>query len=259
MASDSSVVAVDGAGASSAAAKAPAPAPASAAAPITGGGYKPLKGAAKAKAEEKRDEGESGPDNLKSGTRVVAIYRDGTERRARVLERRPVLQDGQPTAMFRYYIHWLDFNRRMDSWVEHDRIRFDPEGQLEDKEEQRKRDAAKKAATVAVNVVNEALEHAGGKHGKMGKHGKHGMGGSGGSAAGGAGGHGHSHSDAVHGEEQVDETGTIFRGRKRAADGALEINFVEPEHSADGMNEDAIREHEDVTKMKNVNKIGAWA
>lgn len=53
----------------------------------------------------------------------------------------------------------------------------------------------------------------------------------------------------------MDESGTVYRGRKRRADGTLEFSFVEPEHSADGMNEEAIREHEDVTKVKNVNLI----
>lgn len=33
------------------------------------------------------------------------------------------------------------------------------------------------------------------------------------------------------------------------------IDFVEPEHEGDGMNEETIRDHEEVTKVKNVNYI----
>ncbi len=38
-------------------------------------------------------------------------------------------------------------------------------------------------------------------------------------------------------------------------DGEFVIQFVEPDHSADGMNEESIREHEEVTKVKNVCNI----
>lgn len=37
--------------------------------------------------------------------------------------------------------------------------------------------------------------------------------------------------------------------------GELVIDFVEPDHEGDGMTEESIREHEEVTKVKNVNFI----
>ncbi|RYH28525.1 hypothetical protein EON65_11845 [archaeon] len=50
---------------------------------------------------------------LKVGHHLIVRYRDGSDRLARIVEVSPQQQ---------YYIHYLDFNRRMDEWVAADRI-----------------------------------------------------------------------------------------------------------------------------------------
>jgi len=220
--------------------------------------------ASKFNKEAERDkEGESGPDNLRSGTRVIGVYRDGSERKASVLERVAVRNPttNAETGIFRYYVHWLDFNRRMDSWLTHDKIRYDAEG---DNEEKRKRETAKvkeaaaaAAAAAAASTGNESnIESSNGSGGGGGGKGEAASGVHSAAArkATASDGHGHGSAD-IENEEEVDEAGTIFRGRKRKADGTIEISFVEPEHSTDGMNAEAIHEHEQITKMKNVNVI----
>ena len=66
------------------------------------------------KEAERDKEGESGPDNLRSGTRVIGVYRNVSERKASVLERVAVRNPttNAETGIFRYYVHWLEFNRK---------------------------------------------------------------------------------------------------------------------------------------------------
>eukprot|EP01031_Cornospumella_fuschlensis_P026894 gene26894-32501_t len=50
---------------------------------------------------------------LKVGHHLLVRYRDGSDRLARIVEVSPQQQ---------YYVHYLDFNRRMDEWLSTDRI-----------------------------------------------------------------------------------------------------------------------------------------
>ena len=82
----------------------------------------------------KIDEGKSGANNLKAGTRVIAKWRDGEEREAVVVDRRLLVKSDaplpapsptdnvivmplRPVEAYAYYVHWTDWNRRMDSWI----------------------------------------------------------------------------------------------------------------------------------------------
>ena len=72
--------------------------------------------AAERKGRAPKDEGESGPLNMKEGTRVFAKFRDGLERKASVIERKAIKrEDGAPSGKFRYYVHWTELNRRSES------------------------------------------------------------------------------------------------------------------------------------------------
>lgn len=55
-------------------------------------------------------------------------------------------------------------------------------------------------------------------------------------------------------EEIVEDDGTRLRAHRKA-DGEVVVEFVEPEHEGDGLTEEALREHDEVTKIKNVNFI----
>jgi len=54
---------------------------------------------------------------FKVGDHVSCLWRDGVEYVAEVLEIRTA-----SSGMIEYYVHYLDFNRRMDEWVEQDRV-----------------------------------------------------------------------------------------------------------------------------------------
>jgi histone acetyltransferase MYST1 len=217
------------------------------------------------------DLGESGPANIIPGTRIYSKYRDGTERKAIVIDRRAIKNErGEDT--WKYYIHWLDFNRRMDTWVDAAGVRYDTEGDEIAKREARaraeKEQRSRSAAAAGAGGSASAMDLDGGKHGKSG-------GGAGG-GGGKTGAHHGSHGEGG-GEQVVDVDGTVLRFHRRAAaagagsgaasgsgagaaggsggEGEMVIEFVEPDHEQDGMTEQAIREHEDVTKVKNVNYL----
>ena len=50
------------------------------------------------------------------GTRVQCRWRDGTMYPVRVIERRPGSKEGVPEE-YEYYVHYEQFNRRLDTWV----------------------------------------------------------------------------------------------------------------------------------------------
>ncbi|XP_004349255.1 MYST histone acetyltransferase 1 [Capsaspora owczarzaki ATCC 30864] len=56
------------------------------------------------------------PFPLSTGARLQARWQDGTWHRAEIIETRPTLGD--------YYVHYIDFNRRLDEWVSPDRLDF---------------------------------------------------------------------------------------------------------------------------------------
>ena len=55
------------------------------------------------------------------GARLRCDWREGDQRDCEVIERR--LVDGIP----QYYIHYADFNRRLDEWVEDERLHHMPQ------------------------------------------------------------------------------------------------------------------------------------
>lgn len=237
---------------------APTPMPPPAARPNAGagGGYRPLSAAGLTtdKKSAKEDSEPSSATNMKSGTRVWGKWRDGTERRATVLERYPVKgPDGAPMpGVFKYYVHWGDLNRRMDSWINQDQIRYDAEADAAAKaEESKKKGPSASHATSAMTDVGGKLHGKAGKGSKLGK---------GGAAPQGAGGAAHSASASAVStlssdvQEEQAEDGTVYRGRKRRADDVMVIDYVDPEHGPD-MTEELLKEHEEVTKTKNVNVI----
>lgn len=211
------------------------------------------------------DLGESGPNNIIPGTRIIAKYRDGTERKAVVIEYRKVTDETTGLQRFKYYIHYGDFNRRMDCWVDQTDIRYDAVADEAAKREARAKAEKSKSAAAAAAAGSGGMMDVDGAMGSEG-HG-HGHG-------------GHGHSDDGSGEQVVDADGTVLRFHKRAGGassssssggagaggaggaggGDVVVEFVEPDHEGDGMSEQALREHEGVTKVKNVNylQMGAY-
>ena len=67
------------------------------------------------------------PDShpLHIGNFLVVQYRDSSHRLAKIIEKlemkhAPLVDDG--AIMYKYYVHYVDFNRRMDEWITIDRI-----------------------------------------------------------------------------------------------------------------------------------------
>ena len=221
--------------------------------------------------------------NLKVGTAVLAKWRDGDEREAVVVERRLVAPDAAPAAAaasaaaaggseggdaaapaaaaplrdpsaYRYYLHWCDFNRRLDSWVGAESLRFDASRNAA-VEQQAKKDkgggggggahgeggAGEASSSSSSSSSSSAAAAAAGEAGEGGAHRKRAT------PAAPAGGSG----DSL---VEEDELGNVFRGRKRRADGTLVIEFVDPDHP-EHMGEEELRAHEEVTKVKNVNSL----
>jgi hypothetical protein len=53
------------------------------------------------------------------GHQLVVKYRDGSSRLCKIIEKRQLNTEKES---FIYYIHYFDFNRRMDEWITTDRI-----------------------------------------------------------------------------------------------------------------------------------------
>ncbi len=77
-----------------------------------------------APAEEKQlilDDGTADEHPFKIGHYLVAKYRDDSHRLAKIIEKSG--KSGSANGNdWRYYIHYIDFNRRMDEWITNDRI-----------------------------------------------------------------------------------------------------------------------------------------
>lgn len=58
----------------------------------------------------------------KVGSYVLVQYRDGSQRIAKVIERSKKRDPDTDEPIFKYYVHYNDFNRRMDEWVDSQRI-----------------------------------------------------------------------------------------------------------------------------------------
>lgn len=60
---------------------------------------------------------------LKIGCYIMVRYRDGSDRVAKIIEKLEVkLAKADTSIPWKYYIHYQDFNRRMDEWITPDRI-----------------------------------------------------------------------------------------------------------------------------------------
>ncbi len=225
------------------------------------------------------DLAKAGPSNLKVGTAVLAKWRDNEEREAIVVERRLIAQEApssaaaaaaaaaaagggegseaptptvlRDTSAYRYYLHWVDFNRRLDSWVSHESVRFDATRNAAVEQQARKE---KEKAAPAEGGEGEG----GGAPSAASSSAGAGKTAPAEAAGGGAAVHRKRTTPAAAsaGDSLVeeDELGNVFRGRKRRADGTLVIEFVDPDHP-EHMGEEEIRAHEEVTKVKNVNSL----
>ena len=61
---------------------------------------------------------------LEVGSTVKCLWRDGQYHSARILERRsqPEGGSGGGEGAMEYYVHYVEFNRRMDEWVAGDKL-----------------------------------------------------------------------------------------------------------------------------------------
>lgn len=57
---------------------------------------------------------------LKTSYFLVVKYRDGSHRLAKIIEK--MTKTVEKKLVYQYYVHYTDFNRRMDEWISSDRI-----------------------------------------------------------------------------------------------------------------------------------------
>jgi histone acetyltransferase MYST1 len=133
---------------------------------------------------------ESNPLKLDVGNHANCKWRDGTFHKAEILEQK----EGQIPGSSEYYVHYVDFNRRLDEWVSEDRIDFESISSSKEKSE---------------HVVKEKSN-----------------------------------------EKPSDRK--ITRGQKRKFE---ELNHVTRQSEEDSKLAALEKEHEEITKVKNINTI----
>lgn len=141
---------------------------------------------------------------LAIGHHLLVKYRDESERLAVIIERSR-RESSDPSQCWQYYIHFLDFNRRMDEWINVSRIVSYP-SDANFLEERRRAEATTDLATLGLDMDGKRL----------------------------------------------------IRKRKINDDGNEEgpTTIDELEHDEhEGMSEEALKEHEDITKIKNVQHV----
>ena len=157
---------------------------------------------------------------------IEVLYSDGSLRMCDIVERSQTSDDA-----WRYYVHYHDFNRRMDEWVTVDRVRSPPSvatAKFKKEEGERKR-REKEAALLLEKKNREAMERR---------------------------------------ERELEERGEQRRRTRRGTSGAASPRAAEEEDDGmvntvavaeidehEGMDEASLREHEEVTKVKNVETI----
>ncbi|OQR84899.1 histone acetyltransferase ESA1 [Achlya hypogyna] len=160
-------------------------------------------------------------DGFAVGSTLVAKWMGQTERTCVVIDRKLVAH-----GKIRYYVHWHDFNRRMDEWINADEVVR--QGTEEETKQLQEKHAKEKEAHEASTEANKKTT-----------------------------------TDALVDGPPGEKTRT--RGQKRKND--VEDDFAEPdEHDEhEGMDAASIREHEEVTKVKNVrfveigqHRMAAW-
>ncbi|KDO28571.1 hypothetical protein SPRG_06428 [Saprolegnia parasitica CBS 223.65] len=170
------------------------------------------------------------------GTTLVAMWMGQTERTCVVIDRKVVAQ-----GKIRYYVHWHDFNRRMDEWINADEVvregTEEETKQLQEKhaKEKEAHDGTSAQPIKCSNKLILATTEANKK----------------------------TSAEALVDGPPGEKTRT--RGQKRKTD--AEDDYAEPdEHDEhEGMDAASIREHEEVTKVKNVrfveigkHRMAAW-
>jgi histone acetyltransferase MYST1 len=141
---------------------------------------------------------------LAIGHHLLVKYRDESERLAVIIERNR-REGPDPSQCWQYYIHFLDFNRRMDEWINVSRIVSYP-SDANFLEERRRAEATTDLASLGLDMDGKRL----------------------------------------------------IRKRKINDDGNEEgpTTIDELEHDEhEGMSEEALKEHEDITKIKNVQHV----
>ncbi|CAH0479242.1 unnamed protein product [Peronospora belbahrii] len=155
------------------------------------------------------------------GTTLVARWMDKIERTCVVIDR--TRQKNSSNHQYKYYVHWHDFNRRMDEWInEHDIVR---RGTNEETQKLQEKDAKEKEKEQRDKSRNHNQTLA-------------------------------PSPDAL----------TRTRGQKRKTSDDQDFEPPEEEHDEhEGMDAASIREHEEVTKVKNVRfvemgrfRMAAW-
>ena len=137
---------------------------------------------------------------------LVVKYRDGSDRLAVIIERSKSVQpeSNGDSSSWRYYIHYQDFNRRMDEWIHTSRVvKLPSEAYIG--EEKRK-------ANVGISDTKLTTEHDE-KYSKRKKN--------------------------AHGDDE---------------DGPTTVNELE-HNEHEGMDEASLKEHEEITKVKNVQNV----
>ncbi|KAG6614648.1 Histone acetyltransferase ESA1 [Phytophthora cinnamomi] len=187
------------------------------------------KEAKEAKGEQRESEGPGFP----VGATLVARWMGKTERTCVVIDRTALSND-----RFKYYVHWHDFNRRMDEWInEHEIVRRGTDEETlklqekDAKEKEKEQRAKSRSSTTAGSGKKESASAA---------------------AAAAA---------AAAGADPSART----RGQKRKTPDDQEFAPPEEHDEHEGMDAASIREHEEVTKVKNVRfvemgrfRMAAW-
>ncbi|KAG6975178.1 hypothetical protein JG688_00002666 [Phytophthora aleatoria] len=177
--------------------------------------------------ESKEEEPSDGP-GYPVGTTLVARWMGKTERTCVVIDR-TVLSNDQ----FKYYVHWHDFNRRMDEWInEHEIVR---RGTDEETLKLQEKDAKEKEKEQRSKSRSKSK----------------------------VGGSGDKKDGAV---ASSTDPSARTRGQKRKTPDDQDFTPQEEEHDEhEGMDAASIREHEEVTKVKNVRfvemgrfRMAAW-
>ncbi|CAI5730845.1 unnamed protein product [Peronospora destructor] len=179
---------------------------------------------------ESHEKQESDGLSFSIGTTLVARWMGKIERTCVVIDR-TTLSNGR----FKYYVHWHDFNRRMDEWInEHEIVR---RGTDEETQKLQEKDAKEKEKELRAKNRSQSKAPAPSKAAIATT-----------IAATGADG------------------STRTRGQKRKTPEDQDFALPEEEHDEhEGMDAASIREHEEVTKVKNVRfveigrfRMAAW-
>jgi len=171
---------------------------------------------------------------------LIAEWMGKEERSCVVIERRELLSS---PGQYKYYVHWHDFNRRMDEWINaHEIVRkvtAEERNELQEKEKKEKEDDEEHppkadAAAVAVEGPSSSpsAEVVPPTEGSLVSP---------------------ATSIAAAPTARKTQLKKLTRGRKRKSQ-TEKVEFAEPdEHDEhEGMDAASIREHEEVTKVKNV-------